>query len=115
MGEQGEKREEAVGAVDETQREKRILVNMLHQLLQNLQAISQRGAGYYTVSPHIEKFNKLLGKTRELFGEHSLIDTFEPIEDKHYTDPADKEKQAQRVILEISQLIAFVEAAMSEE
>ena len=105
----------AKDAASKTEKDKKILLNMLHQLVENLQAISQRGAGYYTVSPHIEKYNKLLQKTKELFKGHSLIDTFEMVENRHYTDPADKEKKAQRVILEISQLIAFIEAAMAED
>jgi len=102
---------------DQSQRgkERRVLLKLLQQILDNLQAISQRGAGYYTVTPHIEKYNKLLAKARELFPNNALMDTFDPIEDRRYTDPSDKEKQSQRVILEVSQLIAFVQAVMQEE
>ena len=96
--------------------EKKILLNMLRALTTEIQNIQQKGAGYYNATPFVEKYNKLLDKAKKILGKTSvLIETFSEIEDTKSVDPADKMKVIQRVIIEVSQLVAFIEASMEEE
>lgn len=95
--------------------EKRILLKMLRALLSDIQNIQQKGAGYYTCTPFVQRYNRLLEKGREIFKDETiLLDTFEPIEDTKSVDPADKMKVTQRVLVEAGQLIALTEASIEE-
>ncbi len=96
--------------------EKKILLKMAKVLLTDCQSISQRGAGYYSTSPFVITYNKLLEKAKVLFGEDSsLLDTFSEIPDSPSTDPAIKEKTTQGVIIEGGQLVAFIEAVLEQQ
>ena len=93
--------------------EKKVLLHMVKTLAMDLQNIQQRGAGYYSVSPFVRRYNRLLEKTREIFKEDTiLLDTFSPIEESASVDPADKMKVTQRVMIEAEQLIAYIEACL---
>lgn len=94
---------------------KKVLLRMLKTLAADLQNIQQRGAGYYSASPFVQRYNRLLEKTKEIFKEDTvLLDTFSPIEDITSVDPADKMKVTQRVMIETGQLIAYIEACLEE-
>ncbi len=96
--------------------EKKILLSMLKALTTEIQNIQQKGAGYYSATPFVEKYNKLLDKAKKVFGNKSvLLETFSEIEDTKSVDPADKMKTTQKVIIEVGQLIAFIEASMQQE
>lgn len=96
--------------------EKKILLRMLRALTTEIQNIQQKGAGYYDTTPFVEKYNKLLDKAKKIFGKQSiLLETFSEIEDTKSVDPADKMKTTQKVIMEVSQLIAFIEASMEQQ
>ncbi len=91
--------------------EKNVLIKMISQLLRDLQTIEQRGAGYYTVNPFVERYNKLLEQTKRICSEQSaLLSTFEAIEPPTSSDPSQKMKASQRVAIEIGQLLALIEA-----
>lgn len=93
--------------------EKKVLLRMVKTLITDLQNIQQRGAGYYSADPFVQRYNRLLEKTKEIFKEDTtLLDTFSPIEDIASVDPADKMKVTQRVMIEAGQLIAFIEACL---
>ncbi len=95
--------------------EKVILLQMLRALLVDIQNIQQKGAGYYSSTPFVERYNKLLAGTKQVFGGKSVfIDTFSEIEDTKSVDPADKMKVTQKVLIEIGQLIAFTESCGKE-
>ncbi len=92
--------------------EKKVLLKMVRALLFDIQNISQRGAGYYSASPFVQRYNRLLKTAKEIFKEEKvLMDTFSEIEDTKSVDPADKMKTTQNVIVEAGQLIAFIEAS----
>jgi len=96
--------------------EKAVLVKMMRQLLRDLQTIEQRGAGYYTVDPFVERYNKLLEQTKRICAEQAaLLGTFDPIELPKSSDPSQKMKTSQRVVIEISQLLTLIEASGIEE
>ena len=97
--------------------EKHILLRMLKTLLKDLQEIQQKGAGYYSSSPFVERYNKLLEKAQVIFiaEENLLLDTFSSIEDTKSVDPSDKMKVTQRVAIEGGQLIAYIEACIEED
>ncbi len=96
--------------------EKKILLCMLRALTTEIQNIQQKGAGYYNATPFVEKYNKLLDKAKKIFGKKPvLLETFSEIEDTKSVDPADKMKTTQKVIIEVSQLIAFIEAFMEQQ
>ncbi|MCK4326645.1 hypothetical protein KAW55_07820 [bacterium] len=91
--------------------EKKVLLKMIKTLVNDLQNIQQRGAGYYTPEPFIQRYNRLLEKAKEIFKKDTiLMDTFSPIEDIASVDPADKMKATQKVVIEAGQLIAYIEA-----
>ena len=93
--------------------EKKVLLRMVKTLTTDLQNIQQRGAGYYSADPFVERYNRLLEKTKEIFREDTiLLDTFSPIEGITSVDPADKMKVTQRVMIESGQLIAYIEACL---
>ena len=84
---------------------------MLTTLVDDLQNIQQRGAGYYDCESFINRYNRLLEAARDLFPEARLINTFSPIESIRSVDPADKMKMTQKVLIEADQLIAFIDAS----
>ena len=91
------------------------LLAMMRQLLEDMLAIQQTGAGYYSCIPMIHRYNKLLGATKSLVGVGPLIETFDDIEDSDPKDPADKMKVIQSIRVEIGQLISLVESLGPEE
>ncbi len=97
--------------------ERKTLLSMARALRGDIQDIQQKGAGYYSCGPFVSRFNKLLSKARELSaGEQTvLLDSFEEIGDTKSVDPADKMKVTQRVVIELGQLIAFMESTISRE
>jgi len=83
----------------------------MRQLLQDLQAIGQRGAGYYTVGPFVERYNKLMEQAKRICADQAaLLDTFEPIKLPSSSDPSQKMKTSQHVAIEIGQLLTLIEA-----
>jgi hypothetical protein len=97
--------------------ERKTLLSMARVLRNDIQDIQQKGAGYYSCGPFVSRFNKLLSKAKELSaGEQTvLLDSFEEIEDTKSVDPADKMKVTQRVVIELGQLIAFMESTIAQE
>lgn len=91
------------------------LLAMLRQLLEDMLAIQQAGAGYYSCIPMVHRYNKLLGAAKRLMGEGTLADTFEELEEKDPKDPADKMKVIQGIRVEIGQLISLIESLGPEE
>ncbi len=92
--------------------EKTVLVKMMRQLLQDLQTIEQRGAGYYTVDPFVERYNKLMEQAKRICADQAaLLDTFEPIKPPSSNDPSQKMKTSQRVVIEIGQLLTLIESS----
>lgn len=97
-----------------SQDEKKVLLRMVRTLLNDLQAIQQRGAGYYECESFISRYNKLLEVAQELFTDSRLIKTFAPIDLIHSVDPADKMKMTQKVLIEGDQLISLIESVLPE-
>jgi hypothetical protein len=97
--------------------EKKTLLLMARALHNDIQDIQQRGAGYYSCSPFVSRYNKLLSKARELFADDQtvLLDSFEEVDDTKSVDPADKMKVTQHVLIELGQIIAFMESVISQE
>jgi len=89
-----------------------VLVKMMRQLLRDLEAIGQRGAGYYTVAPFVDRYNKLLGQAKRICADQAaLLETFDPIEIPTSSDPSQKMKTSQQVVIEIGQLLTLIEAS----
>jgi hypothetical protein len=97
--------------------EKKALLSMARTLRNDTQDIQQRGAGYYSCGPFVNRYNKLLSKARELFAKDQtvLLESFEELEDTRSVDPADKMKVTQRVLIELGQLVAFMESIIAQE
>ncbi len=96
--------------------EKKTLLAMARTFRVDTQDIQQRGAGYYSCGPFVVRYNKLLAKTKDLFVDDSrLLDTFDEVEDTKSVDPADKMKVTQRVLIELGQLISFIESKIAQE
>lgn len=96
--------------------EKRILLRMLRAFLEDIKNLQHLGAGYYTCAPFIERYNKLLEKAKIILGKKSLLlETFNPLGETRAVDPADKMKVLQKVMIEVGQLIAFIEASLEEK
>mgnify|MGYP000253427763 CR=1 FL=1 len=94
----------------------RMLLEMLVALLQEARDTQHLGSGYYTCSPFIERYNKLLGKVKEILPEEkSILDTFSPLEDAVLTDPLSKSKVMEKIIVETGQLIAFLKSAIEKK
>ncbi len=88
------------------------LIKMLKQLLEDMLAIQQQGAGYYSCTPMAKRYNKLLAQARALFSsDDGLIGTFEDVDDTDPKDPADKMKKIQGIRVEIGQLLALIESS----
>jgi hypothetical protein len=95
--------------------DKLILLEMLRTLHNDVSNIQQKGAGYYSTAPFVERYNKLLNRAKKLFDDETdILEIFSDIEDTKSVDPADKSKTAQRVLLELNQLITFVKSAIEE-
>ncbi|MBT9131782.1 hypothetical protein B9J77_01270 [candidate division NPL-UPA2 bacterium Unc8] len=94
--------------------EKKVLLRMVKALATDLQNIQQRGAGYYSAAPFVNRYNRLLEKAKTIFKKEDdvLIATFSELEDTSSVDPSDKMKVIQKVIIEIGQLIAYIEASL---
>lgn len=87
------------------------IIGMLQQLLEDTQVLHQQGAGYYSCTPIIRRYNKLLTQARALFdGEKGLIGTFDDQEDTDPNDPADKMKVLQGIRIEVGQLTSLLES-----
>ncbi len=97
--------------------ENRVLLKMLRTLRNDLQIIEQKGAGYYSCSPFIERYNKLLDRIKEIFSEEAgeLLKTFQPLEEPSSADPSQKMKTTQRLLIEIGQLATFMEEMLKED
>jgi len=93
------------------------LVRMLNQLVEDMQAIHQQGAGYYSCVPFARRYNKLLGQAVLLFpdGAGGLIGTFEEWPEKDAKDPGEKYATVQGIRLEVGQLIALLKSVKEED
>lgn len=93
-------------------REIKILQSMLKALVQDAEQIQERGAGYYSSTPFVERYNKLLEKALMILKDEKspLLNTFSPLEDTLSVDPADKMKVLGKLIVEAKQLIAYIES-----
>jgi hypothetical protein len=95
--------------------DKKVLLEMLKTLYNDISNIQQKGAGYYSTGPFVERYNKLLNRAKKLFSEETdILEIFSEAEDTNSVDPADKSKTAQKVALELNQLITFIKAALEE-
>lgn len=92
-----------------------VLIQMLNQLLQDMMVLHQQGAGYYSCSPIIRRYNKLLVQSAKLAPKaDGLFATFDALEDKDPKDPADKMIVIQGIRVEIGQLVTLLEALGEE-
>lgn len=96
---------------------KKTLLVMARVFRTDIQDIQQKGAGYYSCDPFVSRHNKLLSKARELFAEEQTIvlDSFEELQGTTSVDPGDKMKVTQQVLIELGQLIAFMESIIQQE
>ena len=101
----------------DTLEEKRTLLSMARTFRTDIQDIQQKGAGYYSCDPFVSRHNKLLSKARELFAgsRSAILDSFDEIESTASVDPADKMKITQLVLIELGQLIAFMESVIGQQ
>ena len=101
----------------ESLEEKKTLLSMARTFRADIQDIQQKGAGYYSCDPFVNRYNKLLSKARELFSgsQSAILDSFDEIEDTTSVDPGDKMKVTQRVLIELGQLIAFMESVIGHQ
>ena len=89
------------------------LLGMLKQLCEDMLAIQQLGAGYYSCTPIIVRYNKLLHHAKELSpAKDGLVSSFEPIPEDDPLDPADKMKVVQAIRIEIGQLLSLLETQL---
>jgi len=87
------------------------IIPMLERLLEDTQVLHQQGAGYYSCTPIIHRYNKLLDQSRSLFdGADTLISTFEEQPELDPNDPADKMKVLQAIRIEVGQLITLLDS-----
>lgn len=92
------------------------LITMLQQLLEDTQVLHQQGAGYYSCTPIIHRYNKLLNQARGLFEERNgLIGTFEEQQEEDPNDPADKMKVMQGIRLEVGQLVSLLQSLEGDD
>jgi hypothetical protein len=97
-------------------KQEKTLYKMLKMLLRDLRDLEHRGAGYFSAVPYAERYNKLLGQVRSIYPEQAgLLGTFEEMKPSSSSDPADKAKAVEKLIVEIGQLIAFIEASFEEQ
>ncbi len=87
------------------------LIPMLKQLLEDMAVLHQQGAGYYSCTPIIKRYNKLLEQAQALFPEgDGLIGTFDEQQQEDPNDPADKMKVLQGIRIEVGQLMSLLES-----
>ena len=97
-------------------KQEKTVYKMLKMLLRDLRDLEHRGAGYFSAVPYAERYNKLLGLIRSIYPEDlGLLGTFDEMKPTSSTDPADKAKAIEQLIVEIGQLIAFIEASFEEQ
>ncbi len=97
-------------------KQEKTLCKMLKMLLGDLRDLEHRGAGYYSAVPYADRYNKLLGQIKSIYPEQAgLLGTFEEMKPSSSSDPADKAKAVEKLIVEIGQLIAFIEASFEEQ
>jgi hypothetical protein len=90
--------------------QRKTLISMLLQLREDMLAIQQLGAGYYSCTPIIKRYNKLLAHAKSLVtAENGLLASFEAIEEDDPLDPGDKMKVVQSIRIEIGQLLSLIE------
>ena len=88
-----------------------ILVKMIEQLLDDMRAIQQQGAGYYTCVPFAKRYNKLLHEAVKLYGAQvPLLQSFENALEEDPKDPNAKHNILQGIRVEIGQLLAVLGA-----
>lgn len=88
------------------------LIKMLTQLLEDTTVLHQQGAGYYSCTPIIQRYNKLLSAARALFKEsNGLMGTFEDQPQEDPNDPADKMIVLQAIRIEAGQLVSLLESS----
>lgn len=96
-------------------KQKKTVYKMLTMLLRDLRDLEHRGAGYFSAVPYADRYNKLLGLIRSIYPEDAgVLGTFEEMKPTSSTDPADKVKAIEKLIVETGQLIAFIEASFEE-
>jgi hypothetical protein len=101
---------------DMASKQEKTLHRMLKMLLGDLRDLEHRGAGYYSVAPYADRYNKLLNHVRAIFPDDAdLLASFEEMKPPSSSDPAAKVKAVEQLIVEIGQLIAFVEASLEEQ
>lgn len=92
-----------------------LIVRMLRQLLEDMQAVHQQGAGYFSCTPIARRYNKLLAQARALnLPCTGLMDTFEEADEADPKDPSLKMKAMQAVRIEIGQLVSLLESAKGD-
>jgi len=92
------------------------LIKMLKHLDEDMSALWQAGAGYYSCVPFIRRYNKLLSQARQLFDEpEGIISTFDDLEERDPKDPSEKSKIVQAIRVESGQLITLLESTREEE
>jgi hypothetical protein len=97
-------------------KQEKTLHRMLQMLLGDLRDLEHRGAGYYSVVPYADRYNKLLNQVRTIYPDDAdLLATFEEMKPPSSSDPAIKVKAVEQLIVEIGQLIAFIEASFDEQ
>ena len=85
---------------------------MLKKLLEDMAVLHQQGAGYYSCTPIINRYNKLLGQAGTLFPDNDgLIGTFDEQTETDPNDPADKMKVLQGIRIEVGQLMSLLESS----
>lgn len=91
------------------------LIGMLKQLREDMLAIQQLGAGYYSCTPIIERYNKLLHHAKGVFpSKDGLVASFDAILEEDPPDPGEKMKIVQAIRIEIGQLLSLLETESSE-
>jgi len=97
-------------------KQEKTVYKMLKMLLRDLRDLEHRGAGYFSAVPYADRYNKLLGLIRSIYPEDlGLLGTFDEMKPTSSTDPADKAKAIEKLIVETGQLIAFIEASFEEQ
>jgi len=92
------------------------IIRMLKQLQVDTQVLHQQGAGYYSCTPMVRRYNKLLGQARTLFApDDGLISTFEDAAENDPKDPSEKMKVVQAIRLESGQLITLLESTRDDD
>ncbi len=95
--------------------QRKVLVQMLRQLLKEMEIVTSQGSGYYTCTPFAQRFNKLMRQAKIMFPDvGGIIETFETFEESDPKDPADKSKVLLGVRVEIAQLITLLEATAED-